>query len=210
MATARMCQTPLPLLHCPSRRSAACYPYATFTEVPTRNSAFLDVAAKNDYAASAGDYYVKGPAGPESTSAPDLYQYERHWLDGRLMTGVVFQRSTISSAEITDGTSHTYLFGEKQLASSHYHDGRGGADNQTAWTGYDEDTVRFTCVKGTPLSPMPDYPTFFDFTNFGSAHPAGCHMGFCDGSVRLISYSVSPEVHRQAGARADGGAHATE
>jgi len=39
---------------------------------------------------------------------------------------------------------------------------------------------------------------------FGSAHPDGCNFVYCDGSVRLISYSIDPEVHRAVSNRRDG------
>jgi len=39
---------------------------------------------------------------------------------------------------------------------------------------------------------------------FGSAHAAGCHFVLCDGAVRLIQYSIDPEVHRRLGNRRDG------
>ena len=39
---------------------------------------------------------------------------------------------------------------------------------------------------------------------FGSSHTAGCHFVLCDGSVRLISFQIDPEIHRRLGNRADG------
>jgi prepilin-type processing-associated H-X9-DG protein len=48
-------------------------------------------------------------------------------------------------------------------------------------------------------------PAGFDFRlRFGSAHSNGCNFGFCDGSVRTISYDIDAEVHRRLGNRHDG------
>jgi len=42
------------------------------------------------------------------------------------------------------------------------------------------------------------------YKDFGSAHPGGCNFALCDGSVRLVNYSVDPETHRRFGTRAEG------
>jgi prepilin-type processing-associated H-X9-DG protein len=48
-------------------------------------------------------------------------------------------------------------------------------------------------------------PPFFEEgrTRFGSAHVAGCNFVFCDGSVRTISYTIDPEIHRRLANRKD-------
>jgi hypothetical protein len=40
---------------------------------------------------------------------------------------------------------------------------------------------------------------------FGSAHPAGCLISRCDGSVVLLPFEVDAEAFRQLGHRDDGG-----
>jgi hypothetical protein len=51
---------------------------------------------------------------------------------------------------------------------------------------------------------MTDWPGNEQVYNFGSAHLVGCNFVLCDGSVRKISYSIDPEIHRRLGNRKDG------
>jgi hypothetical protein len=39
---------------------------------------------------------------------------------------------------------------------------------------------------------------------FGSAHIAGWHAAFCDGSVHLMSFSIDMYTHQNLGSRNDG------
>ena len=52
--------------------------------------------------------------------------------------------------------------------------------------------------------PKQDRSGYDNAAPFGSAHPGGCNMVFCDGSVRTISYGVSETVHQHLGNRKDG------
>lgn len=201
-ATAEMCRTPVLLFYCPTRRTARLYPYGYRTPAPTRNCEPLVEAAKIDYAANAGDFFVRGPLGPTSEAEADASQYA--WADVSQVTGIVYQRSQVRLADIADGASRTYLFGEKYMDAAHYDDGRDGGDNQTAWSGYDEDLNRWTADQDEPATPLQDHFGYADALIFGSAHPTGCYFGFCDGSVHFVAYTIDGDVHRRLGNRHDG------
>ena len=113
-------------------------------------------------------------------------------------TGVCFQRSTVKICDITDGTSNTYLVGDKYLNSDAYYNGMDGGDDQAALCGDDADVCGCTYHP-----PLPDTPGYSDWT-FGSAHRVGFNMAFCDGSVKMVNYSLDATVHLYLGNRHDG------
>ncbi len=137
--------------------------------------------------------------------------------------GIFYYSLTTTMAQISDGTSNTYLCGEKYINSEHYLDGLdysegANGDSICDYEGYDADMIRF-CANTNPdgytaaiwtqqpiMTPKQDYPGFFDNGIFGSAHAGMCNMAFCDGSVHQISYGISPQIHWELGNRADGNA----
>jgi prepilin-type N-terminal cleavage/methylation domain-containing protein len=133
--------------------------------------------------------------------------------------GVIFIRSEISFQQIEDGTSNTYLIGEKTVNPDEY----GGdtvegarlslATNQAAYCGYEWDNQRrawnpyFETTESSKEFAMPRPDTLGDTTAqaaFGSAHPSSFHMTFCDGSVRAVSYDVDLYTHSYLANRQDG------
>ena len=105
-------------------------------------------------------------------------------------------------ADITDGLSNTYLLGEKYINPDDYADGLDDADNENLYVGYDNDQYRTTDPGDGP--PSQDQSGYSNAYIFGSAHPGGFNMAFCDGSVRSMSFSINSQIHRFLGNRKDG------
>ncbi len=136
-------------------------------------------------------------------------------------SGVIFCRSETSTSQIEDGTSNTYLMGEKHINPDEYGGGTSTEDpnlshftNQAAYCGYEWDNQRRAWnplidppsaqEKYQPRQDTPGYKPFDGAHIFGSAHPSTFHMVFCDGSVQGIAYDVDPFVHSYLANRFDG------
>jgi len=94
-----------------------------------------------------------------------------------------------------DGTSNTYLIGEKYIDGYHYHTGTAAGDNESLYIGDNGDNVRWT-TNNIAFQPSQDVPGANTYYPFGSAHAGGFNMVLCDGSVRTINYDIDPETHR--------------
>lgn len=182
-------QVAVSVFYCPSRRAVALYPHNTV--YPPHNADVAPLAGKTDYAINAGDVLIQ-PSWPPSYDQAANW----HWADFSKATGVSYYRSTVKMADIHDGTSLTYMIGEKRVAGF----GDDPGDDQGLLMGYDQDTSRWTALS---LPPTPDGATPKP-QRFGSAHPAVCQFIMCDGSLREIAYAIDPEIHRRLGNRLDG------
>jgi hypothetical protein len=131
----------------------------------------------------------------------------------------MYYRSTVSIRQIIDGTTKTYLVGEKWMPVDGYDgfvdenaSGYTAGDNQSMYTGYEWDNHR---VSWNPSSSRPQ--EFFQPAKdgdgrdsrgpeprFGSAHPSTFQMVFCDGSVHSIGYDIDPVAHRALAHRFEG------
>jgi len=210
-ANAQRIATPLATLYCPTRRPTMVY---SSNETLCGNQFKLTAGvavkvAKNDYAMNAGDYLQWHSVSVASLSAADAMT-DSQWDDMSRQTGISYQRSQITMAQIRDGSSNTFLIGEKYIDSGCYNDGTDMGDNDTAYSGDELDTLRWTGwygdVGNLPKQDtnVPGYSDVYNVQWFGSAHGSGFNMSLCDGSVRSISYSIDPEVYRRLGNRKDG------
>lgn len=181
---------PLAVLNCPTRR-----PLGVSGFDPGVQPANFNVPvgiAESDYAVNAGDVVLNPYYGPPSFATADDPSYA--WPDNSDCTGVCYLRSQVTIAEIRDGTSHTYLVGEKFAVQGNVDPG----DDQGMYTGYDYDTFRWT-----KWPPERDGTDLF-ISRFGSSHPGEVLFAFCDGSARPIGFDIDGSVHRRLGNRKDG------
>jgi prepilin-type N-terminal cleavage/methylation domain-containing protein/prepilin-type processing-associated H-X9-DG protein len=228
-ANTRRITTPLTFYNCPTRRASICYSVVP-GQYNGRNPGQLylcnrfdssGLVARGDYAACAGDtniewawnvnidYATGDAAGDKISSSSPFTTFQPNYINsnGR-PTGVCYQRSMIKMGEITDGTSNTYLVGEKYLNPDLYYTGWCNADDQNLFTGWNNDSSRSAYTANGTVMPRQDTPGYggTGLTNalFGSAHANGFQMAFCDGSVQMMSYTIDPLVHECLGNRADG------
>jgi prepilin-type N-terminal cleavage/methylation domain-containing protein len=138
---------------------------------------------------------------PTTTNVSEMWQGNIWGVPAAPYYGVIVRGqtpgSTIRFAAVLDGTSNTLMLSEKQLDTRNYaigdwHDDSGWVD------GFDPDIVRET---STP--PVRDTIGVTGY-QVGSVHTAGVQGLYADGTVRMISYSISQTIFRQAVDRQDG------
>lgn len=211
-------QTPLSLFTCPSRRPAAAWPVSDtypwiFTPKPFGN---VGLVARADYAINAGTSHFFSFSGPPDFAKGDDEVYWRDVPNPRSFSGISHLRLSCSMKAIQDGTSTTYLVGEKYLDTESYFTGKSGGDNESMYAGYCSDLHRFAGVienlkilRSPYATPLSDSATpdngIAGVARFGSAHPEGFLIAYCDGSVHFVEFNVDPEIHFRCGHRSDQG-----
>ena len=219
---------PLAVFNCPSRRPPKLWAVTPGREfrvvsVPQEVMRRVDFVVRGDYAACMGS--GAPPFVYQSGGSPDLVQIgdmatDQDWINyffnayspPRAPDGVIFRRSMMRLRDVTDGTSKTYLLGEKYLDPALVESGNEQGDDQCLYAGHDRDVVRVGFVPPYPDTPGFDpynaYPTSQETDPkpiaFGSAHPSTCGMAMVDGSVRTIDYGIARAVHQGLASRNDG------
>ena len=207
-------ESPIAIINCPSRRESRAFAFgwAGFSSgYKAQNAANAHQAGRTDYGGNGGDRGLNHSSGPGSLEQGLSGQGS---VDNSNFTGVVYARSEVTIQQVPDGTSKTYLAGEKYLNSEHYLTGGDAADNETWCTGWNNDNYRVAgnCPPGllTPQQldscinqPRRDRAGLGGSNFYGSAHQTGFNAVFCDGHVRTIPYEVGKAVHRRYANRKD-------
>ncbi len=167
-AITQLLQTPVGTFNCPSRRNIALGIHTSPSVSPEQNFVTNLSVAKGDYAANSGDSVFHASqgitgsiAGAQSLADGDdpstVWGNTRDEFLGALrnpyyQSGVIYFRSEITFSKITDGSSKTYLIGEKFVSPIGYDDNTafsgvsdaaaGLGDNQSMYAGYEWDNHR--------------------------------------------------------------------
>jgi prepilin-type N-terminal cleavage/methylation domain-containing protein len=196
--------TPVDTFVCPSRRNAELWP--TWLATPNYSAPVTNVA-RSCYAVNAGDAYTDpgqtagtGPQGPASFSdaVSPTWANEFSYI-ASIATGISYPQSEVRVRQVTDGTSSTYMAGEKFINPDWYVNGMDAGDNENIWMGANGDNERWSYT-----APLPDTPGMDPWGTWGGIHPGIFQMVFCDGSVHAIDLEIDPVTHQRLGNRSDG------
>ncbi len=221
----------LPFFNCPTRRGVTTV--SINTSQPPYNAAFKGIGqtlkgALTDYAGNAGSNSAgccsggnQGPPqGSDQLTGYDILGYFKTTPYWAASNGVIYGGSTVNIRQIPDGTSKTYLVGEKQM-QPHCYDGTMAvncqADDQSMYQGYDWDTSRWAGDSGGNTPPVSNPVIGSDAPvkrhRVGPPWPrqilrqcdaSGCNFVMCDGSVQTIPFTVDAQVHWKLANRKDG------
>ena len=219
-AAATMISTPLSVMNCPTRRAAGAFDTRDVFVSGTFGPHYAEPAeqqARSDYAGNGGSEFsdpgTHGSSwGPNDNKGPDdIADGEQNGpvnfrAISAAVNGIFSPGSQTRLAHVQDGTSHTYLFGEKYITPDDYFSGFDPGDDQNFYIGNNVDICRWSRDRfGTPVPPLQDRAGFSDvYHRFGSAHPSGWHVAMCDGSVRSMGYEMEIETHHRLANRKDG------
>lgn len=211
-------ETGISLFACPTRRTASAWPIAdkySYMRTP-RPYGDVIVVARADYAINGGTSHIINLAGPVDLQQGDDQTYWANAPNAARFSGVSHLRIGEPMRAIIDGTSKTYLVGEKHVPVDMYATGTSPGDNESLYSGYCTDLHRFAgAIENLVLGQSPFIPPLSDndspadnmpeYVRFGSAHSSGVNMANCDGSVHFLSYEIDPETHFRLGHRGDNG-----
>lgn len=129
--------------------------------------------------------------GPSGTYPHSMTDYAGSDLEnnGAIIYCTQFVGPSVNLLGIQDGTSNTWLGGEKQLDPIAYTTGVMESDDNEGYSdGWDWDVMCYSTIQPAPDTSVRGYGS--GSGSFGGPHTGGFLVVYCDGSVRLINYSI--------------------
>lgn len=132
----------------------------------------------------------------------------RH-MESANLEGVLFGDSGVRFADITDGTTNTFMIGESWHDSAFSQDSNscdfwyiGSPQIKSNQTEYSE----FCGSTGVPMNSRKIATTngHFKELSYTSYHPNGAMFCLADGSVRFVAYTINTNTYRALGSRNGG------
>ncbi len=157
-----------------------------------------------DYAACAGNGNENG------VNATGAFVLATNTIVNGVLTS---WKGSVTLGAITDGTSNTFLMGERIVRYRTFNvGGRGTAEDRSVFAMNANNYRRFAGLSSNNeihvlqlYSPDPIWNAqVINNRSFGSRHPGVCQFVFCDGSVKALANSTPVDVLTRLSKRADG------
>ncbi|HEX5472523.1 MAG TPA: DUF1559 domain-containing protein [Lacipirellulaceae bacterium] len=209
-------QTPIPVFRCASDSTPAVAPVPSgcssngcpapdnpkqpppcYQGGDTWERTFTGMYAPTGFQPSTSNYV--GNKGMSDFGCPALSASTNPWVPNQALcntNGVFFGNSEVSTKSITDGTSNTFLIGERDrrcLAGTWIGARNPPGDNMWSsnWIlGHTFIGPNAPCTGGHNDVPGNNMCT----EGFSSPHPGGVYFAFCDGSVHFITDDISSDT----------------
>ncbi len=214
-ADAAVKRTPLPFLKCPSQSPieqtdiltlVASSPFSE--ESPLRCHYLAIFGAKPESCGRGGS--ISNLTYPDNTYTMANCDLNVLSSGGMATNGLLYYQSDIGFKRVTDGLSHTMLYGEFSWDAGinmtwHAAEDQGGI---ASWK-YNGKNVAFPINSAAFPQTWPEHDSGMGTTPYhdvslGSNHPGGCNVLFADGSARFLSESTELAALKAMASRASG------
>jgi hypothetical protein len=146
--------------------------------------------------------HVTNPAGPGPQGGNNGIDQPNTNPPAQPLIPILSFTSYTSLVTITDGTSNTFLLGEKHVRLNHF--GENGDGDAAYYSGWNYDTAQRVAGPGYPIARDARDNNSNHRDMFGSWHTAVCLFAMADGSVHGISPSIDVTNLGRLAGRNDG------
>jgi prepilin-type N-terminal cleavage/methylation domain-containing protein len=207
-------ETIVPLFFCPSRARTTQLSPATENAGPPNNNL---PGACGDYGCCAGDgnnpntYLANGaminghvliPGGPGPQGGTNGIDQPNNNPPALPLIPIKAFTGYIKLQSIVDGTSNTFLIGEKHVRIGHY--GENGDGDQAFYSGWNYDSAQRVAGPNYPLAQSQNDNNTNHQDMFGGPHIGICLFAFADGSVHAVSVNIDQSNLGYLANRGDG------